>query len=166
VSWDVALSAVSERIQATIDTHGRESLLLYDYPGNTGLLAWHFAKRLWFALGATTTDYALCSSSGHTGIGLHYGLSYGLQLTEMAASKVILFWGNNAKVTDKVLTGTLWAPRPLTGLNGVPLNALVPGTSQGIGGGPIFNSVKVKIKRVAGFSGNGESERSAGMKGK
>jgi len=72
----------------------------------------------------------------------------------------------HAKVTDKVLTGTLWAPRPLTGLNGVPLNALVPGTSQGIGGGPIFNSVKVKIKRVAGFSGNGESERSAGIKGK
>jgi anaerobic selenocysteine-containing dehydrogenase len=33
----------------------------------------------------------------------------------------------HAKVTDKVLTGTLWAPRPLTGLNGVPLNALVPG---------------------------------------
>ena len=97
VSWDVALSAVSERIQATIDTHGRESLLLYDYPGNTGLLAWHFAKRLWFALGATTTDYALCSSSGHTGIGLHYGLSYGLQLTEMAASEVILFWATMPK---------------------------------------------------------------------
>jgi anaerobic selenocysteine-containing dehydrogenase len=66
VSWDAALSAVSARIKATIDTHGRESLLLYDYAGNMGLLAWHFAKRLWFALGATTTDYALCSKSGHT----------------------------------------------------------------------------------------------------
>ncbi len=99
VSWDVALSAVSDRVQATIDAHGKESLLLYDYPGNTGFVAWHFAKRLWSALGATTTDYALCSSSGHAGIGLHYGLSYGLQLTDMAASKVILFWGNNAKVS-------------------------------------------------------------------
>lgn len=99
VPWDVALSLVADRIQATTDTHGRESLLLYDYPGNTGFLAWHFAKRIWSALGATTTDYALCSNSGHTGIGLHYGLSYGLQLTDMAASKVILFWGNNAKVS-------------------------------------------------------------------
>jgi anaerobic selenocysteine-containing dehydrogenase len=99
VSWDVALKLVSDRIQASIDAYGRESLLLYDYPGNTGFLAWHFAKRLWSALGATTTDYALCSRSGHTGIGLHYGLSYGLQLTGMAASKVILFWGNNAKVS-------------------------------------------------------------------
>jgi anaerobic selenocysteine-containing dehydrogenase len=99
VSWDVALSRVANRIQATIDTHGRESLLLYDYAGNTGFLGWHFAKRLWSALGATTTDYALCSSSGHTGIGLHYGLSYGLQLADMAASTIILFWGNNAKVS-------------------------------------------------------------------
>ncbi|MCB2146340.1 MAG: molybdopterin-dependent oxidoreductase [Deltaproteobacteria bacterium] len=99
VSWDVALSTVSDRIQATLDTHGKESLLLYDYPGNTGFLAWHFAKRLWSALGATTSDYTLCSSSGHAGIGLHYGLSYGLQLEDMAASRVILFWGNNARVS-------------------------------------------------------------------
>jgi anaerobic selenocysteine-containing dehydrogenase len=100
VSWDAALSAVTDRVKATIDAHGRESLLLYDYPGNTGFLAWHFPKRLWAALGATTTDYALCSSSGHAGIGLHYGLSYGLELEEMAASKVILFWGNNARVSS------------------------------------------------------------------
>lgn len=99
MSWDVSLSLVSDRIQATIDTHGRESLLLYDYAGNTGFLGWHFAKRLWFALGATITDYALCSRSGHTGIGLHYGQSYGMQLADMAASKLILFWGNNAKVS-------------------------------------------------------------------
>lgn len=99
VTWDAALALISDRINATTDTHGRESLLLYDYPGNTGFLAWHFAKRLWSALGATTTDYTLCSSSGHTGIGLHYGLSYGLQLKDMAASKVILFWGNNARVS-------------------------------------------------------------------
>ena len=99
VSWGDALSRVADRIQAATETHGSESLLLYDYPGNTGFLAWHFVKRLWSVLGATTTDYALCSSSGHTGIGLHYGLSYGMQLKDMAASTVILFWGNNAKVS-------------------------------------------------------------------
>ena len=99
VSWDVALSLVADRIQDATDTHGREAILLYDYAGNTGFLTWHFAKRLWSALGATTTDYALCSRSGHAGIGLHYGLSYGLQLEDMAASTVILFWGNNARVS-------------------------------------------------------------------
>jgi anaerobic selenocysteine-containing dehydrogenase len=63
----------------------------------------------------------------------------------------------HAKVTDRVLPGTLWAPRPLTGLNGVPFNALVPGVSQGIGGGPIFNSVKVKIEPAARLSENDHS---------
>jgi anaerobic selenocysteine-containing dehydrogenase len=60
-----------------------------------------------------------------------------------------------AKVTAKVPTGTLWAPRPLIGLNGVPLNALVPGIFQRIGGGPIFNSVKVKIEPATKFSESG-----------
>jgi anaerobic selenocysteine-containing dehydrogenase len=56
--------------------------------------------------------------------------------------KVVL----RAKITEKISAGSLWAPRPLIGLNGNPLNILAPGTSQGIGGGPIFNSIKVKIK--------------------
>ena len=52
-----------------------------------------------------------------------------------------------AKVTDKISIGTFWAPRPLTGLNGEPLNSLAPGIAQKIGGGPIFNSIKVRIKQ-------------------
>ena len=100
VSWDVALARVADRIQETLDRHGRESILFYDYAGNTGMLAWHFPKRLWSALGATTTDYSLCSSSGHTGIGLHYGLSYGLTTEEIADRKAIFFWGNNACISS------------------------------------------------------------------
>ncbi len=99
ISWQAALDAVADRIRSTIAKHGREAILLYDYPGNTGLLAWHYPKRFWHALGATTTDYALCSRSGHTGIGLHYGLSYGLSLDHVAQSKVILFWGHNANIS-------------------------------------------------------------------
>ena len=41
-----------------------------------------------------------------------------------------------AKVTDKISTGTFWAPRPLTGLNAAALNSLTPGIAQKIGGGP------------------------------
>jgi hypothetical protein len=52
-----------------------------------------------------------------------------------------------AKVTDKISIGTFWAPRPLTGLNGEPLNSLAPGIAQKIGGSPIFNSIKVRIKQ-------------------
>jgi hypothetical protein len=51
-----------------------------------------------------------------------------------------------AKLTEKISAGNLWAPRPSIGLNGNPLNILAPGTFQEIGGGPIFNSIKVQIK--------------------
>lgn len=53
-----------------------------------------------------------------------------------------------AIVNEKVSRGVLWAPRPLTGLEGNPLNVLAPGTPQIIGGGPKFNSIKVKIRKL------------------
>jgi anaerobic selenocysteine-containing dehydrogenase len=100
VTWENALSLLAERLQETLESHGPASILLYDYPGNQGFLAWQFPRRLWFALGATTTDYSLCSNSGHTAIGLHYGLSYGIQPEELQEMDVITFWGNNAKVSS------------------------------------------------------------------
>jgi len=99
VPWDKALSRLAEKLQETLENHGPESVLLYDYPGNQGALAWQFPRRVWHALGATTTDYTLCASSGHAAIGLHYGLSYGIQLEELEKMDVITFWGNNAKVS-------------------------------------------------------------------
>jgi len=100
VTWEKALSLIADKLQDTLERHGPESVLLYDYPGNQGLLAWQFPRRLWFALGATTTDYSLCSNSGHTAIGLHYGLTYGIQPEELQEMDVITFWGNNAKVSS------------------------------------------------------------------
>jgi anaerobic selenocysteine-containing dehydrogenase len=99
-TWQECISVVAKKLKKTIEVYGRESVLLYDYPGNQGFLAWQFPRRLWFALGATTTDYSLCANSGHAGIGLHYGVSYGMQPEELAKMKVIIFWGNNSKVSS------------------------------------------------------------------
>ena len=97
VSWETALKIAASKLRQTLDENGRESVLLYDYAGNQGFLAWQFSNRLWNALGATRTDGALCSTSGHTGIGLHYGLTYGIGFEETSNYPVIVFWGNNAK---------------------------------------------------------------------
>jgi anaerobic selenocysteine-containing dehydrogenase len=98
-SWGKTLQLVAEKLQDVMDEYGKDAVLLYDYPGNQGFLAWQYPRRLWFALGATTIDYALCSSSGHEGIGLHYGLTYGLQPEDLLDMKAITFWGHNAKVS-------------------------------------------------------------------
>jgi anaerobic selenocysteine-containing dehydrogenase len=48
----------------------------------------------------TMTDYSICSASGHAGIGLHYGLSYGRNPMDMSRNRNIVFWGFNAKTSS------------------------------------------------------------------
>ncbi|MEZ0344944.1 MAG: molybdopterin-dependent oxidoreductase [Infirmifilum sp.] len=50
-------------------------------------------------------------------------------------------------VTSDVPEGVLWCPRELVGLNGVPMNVLAPTERQGIGGGPVFNSIRVFVRK-------------------
>ncbi len=96
-TWDDALDLVARRLRETLDTGGPESVLLLDYYGNTGLLSSRFSRRLWTALGATHTDGAVCSASGHAALGLHYGLSYGVEPEVLLDRNIIVFWGFNAK---------------------------------------------------------------------
>jgi anaerobic selenocysteine-containing dehydrogenase len=98
--WETALNIVSERLSQTLDRHGAESVLFLNHAGNTGLLSEAFPSRLWNALGATQTDWALCSASGHTGLGLHYGDSYGIEPLELLSRKLIVFWGFNGAVSS------------------------------------------------------------------
>ncbi|MCW4013158.1 MAG: molybdopterin-dependent oxidoreductase [Candidatus Bathyarchaeota archaeon] len=95
-----ALDLVEEKLKNTIKNHGRESVLLLDYAGNTGYLTIGYSKRLWNALGVTMTDYTVCSASGHAGIGLHYGLTYGQSPLDLEKKKNIVFWGFNAKTSS------------------------------------------------------------------
>ena len=100
VEWGQAIKKVAEKLRTTIETHGRESVLLLDYAGNTGFITIGYSKRIWNALGVTMTDYTICSASGHAGINLHYGLRYGCQPMELEDKKTIIFWGFNAKTSS------------------------------------------------------------------
>ena len=53
-----------------------------------------------------------------------------------------------ATVGDRVKPGVLWSPRPLLDHLGRPQNQLTPGRTQIIGGGPLYNSINVKLRRV------------------
>jgi anaerobic selenocysteine-containing dehydrogenase len=105
VSWSEAIELVVRKLATTLEEYGNDSVLLYDYPGNQGCLSWQYSQRLWRALGVAVTDGALCSTSGHVGIGLHYGLTYGLGFEEVRDCGTIVFWGNNVRVSSP----HLWA---------------------------------------------------------
>jgi len=99
IEWEHGLDLVSGKLEDTIRKHGPGRVLFLNYAGNTGLMANTFPKRLWNAMGATQTDGALCSKSGHTGISMHYGESYGANPLEIPAMKLLVFWGFNAAVS-------------------------------------------------------------------
>ncbi len=98
--WDTALDIVAVRFAEIIGTHGAEALLYLDYAGNAGLITETFSRRLWYALGATQTDHAVCSKAGHRGIGLHYGRRSGVFPHELPDMPLIVFWGFNAAVSS------------------------------------------------------------------
>jgi anaerobic selenocysteine-containing dehydrogenase len=100
VGWDEAVQLIMENLTEVISQYGSSSVLLLNYLGNQGLLVAHYAERLWSFLGATRHDGAVCSASGHEGICLHYGLSYGVQPEDLVNMKCIVFWGFNAKVSS------------------------------------------------------------------
>ena len=99
ISWNDALDIVSSRIREVLRDYGSEAMLRLDYSGNMGLLSSLFSRRLWTYLGATQTDYTICSASGHTALKLHYGYSYGLYPDELINMKMIVFWGLNASIS-------------------------------------------------------------------
>ena len=99
VSWNRSLDLISGKLAHTIAKQGPHGILFLNYAGNTGLLANAFPARLWNALGAAQTDGALCSQSGHAGISMHYGDSYGANPLEIPSMKLLVFWGFNAAVS-------------------------------------------------------------------
>ncbi|MEM1628797.1 MAG: molybdopterin-dependent oxidoreductase [Desulfurococcaceae archaeon] len=99
VSWEEAINIVAEKIEDISRNYGPDKILHLEYAGNMGLLTWYYSQRLWHALGASKTDYSICSKSGHEGISLHYGLSYGVLPEEIPNMKLIVIWGFNMAVS-------------------------------------------------------------------
>ncbi len=53
-----------------------------------------------------------------------------------------------AVISTAVPQGILWAPRQGRDIEGTPQNSIMPDTKQKIGGGPVFNSTVVTIRKL------------------
>jgi anaerobic selenocysteine-containing dehydrogenase len=100
VQWNEAFDEICSRLKETLDKYGSEKVLLLDYSGNSALVTSQFATRLWAAIGATQTNHAICSLSGHEALKLHYGASYGVSAESLPDMRLITLWGHNAKVSS------------------------------------------------------------------
>ena len=99
-SWDEALNEIASRLTKVIDEHGSNAVLHYDYGGHSGLISLHFPKRFFNAIGSAETTYSICDAAGALAVELHYGKRYGRKPEEMLKSKLIVFWGFNAAVSN------------------------------------------------------------------
>jgi anaerobic selenocysteine-containing dehydrogenase len=99
-TWNQAYDEICMRLKETLQKFGPEKVLLLDYAGNAGLITSQYAMRLWATIGATHTDYAICSLSGHEALKLHYGLSYGVTAEQLPDMKLVILWGHNARVSS------------------------------------------------------------------
>jgi len=101
ISWDEALDTIAERLAATAEEFGPESILPYSYAGTMGLLNGSGMDRRFFhRLGASRLDRTICSSTGGAAMTATLGLRYGTEPEQFRESKLILAWAANIHGTN------------------------------------------------------------------
>lgn len=97
ISWDEALAAVADKMNAAIDSNGASSILHTHYSGTLSLIGYAFPNRLFNYLGASEVDPdSICNAAGHVAWTLQFGNSVqGFDPRTSKDSKCILVWGAN-----------------------------------------------------------------------
>ena len=98
ISWAEALTTIHEEVSARIDQFGPETVLPLNYAGPHGLLAGDsMSARFFHRLGASLLERRPLCGGIRSEAYLHtYGSVPGIPLQQVAKSKLIIVWGNNA----------------------------------------------------------------------
>ncbi len=108
ISWDDALEAIAERLHATIEEHGAESVLPFSDAGNQGVLAMlGLSSRFFGYMGATRLVRAICGVTVGAGMTMTNGTGRGMDPLELEHSRLILLWGTNTRLTNRHLWPTI-----------------------------------------------------------
>ena len=105
ISWDAALTEITETMQTTIDTYGAEAIWPYGGSGTMGFIQGlnGAGQRLFNALGTSHHDPTICSISGHVGMRYTTGSAAGMDPEDMVHSGLIVLWGTNTIVSNRHL---------------------------------------------------------------
>ncbi|WP_456421205.1 molybdopterin-dependent oxidoreductase [Thermococcus sp.] len=100
IGLDEAISLVSKKLRETIEKHGSESVLVYQYAGDRGVVNYAFPLRLFHYLNASTLDYGICDRAGQEALKDVYGTAVGTDPEELKDQRLIVYWGINAFWTN------------------------------------------------------------------
>lgn len=101
ISWEQAISEITERLQRTIAVYGPEAVLPYSYAGTMGILQGDgMASRFFNRLGASNLAQTICSEAGGEGIKYTNGRNTGMDTQDFAHARLILLWGTNTLTSN------------------------------------------------------------------
>ena len=98
--WEEAIKLVADKLRETIEEYGSESVLVYQYAGDRGVVNYAFPLRLFHYLNAAMLDYGICDRAGQEALKDVYGTAVGMDPEELKNQKLIVYWGINAFWTN------------------------------------------------------------------
>ncbi|QDA32408.1 dehydrogenase [Thermococcus indicus] len=99
-SWEEAIELVATKLREIIEKHGSESVLVYQYAGDRGVVNYAFPLRLFHYLNTAMLDYGICDRAGQEALKDVYGTAIGMDPEELKNQKLIVYWGINAFWTN------------------------------------------------------------------
>ncbi|WP_010477727.1 molybdopterin-dependent oxidoreductase [Thermococcus zilligii] len=108
-SWEEAIELVASRLRETIGEHGSESVLVYQYAGDRGVVNYAFPLRLFHYLNTAMLDYDICDRAGQEALKDVYGTAVGMDPEELRKQRLLVYWGINPFWTN--LHGFMLAKR-------------------------------------------------------
>ncbi|NJE31331.1 dehydrogenase [Thermococcus sp. 18S1] len=98
--WDEAIGLVAEKLRETIEEYGSESVLVYQYAGDRGVVNYAFPLRLFHHLNTAMLDYGICDRAGQEALRDVYGTAIGMDPEDLKNQRLIVYWGINAFWTN------------------------------------------------------------------
>ncbi|AIF69542.1 dehydrogenase [Palaeococcus pacificus DY20341] len=98
--WSEVISLIAQKLKETIKKNGSESVLVYQYAGDRGVVNYSFPLRLFHYLNASFIDYAICDRAGQEALKDVYGSAVGFNPEDLKNQKLIVYWGINAFWTN------------------------------------------------------------------
>ncbi len=98
--WEEAIDLVARRLKETIERYGSESVLVYQYAGDRGVVNYAFPLRLFHHLNTSLLDYGICDRAGQEALRDVYGTAIGIDPEDLKNQRLIVYWGINAFWTN------------------------------------------------------------------
>lgn len=100
ISWDEAITEITQRWRDIIVRHGAQSILPYSYAGTLGLVNGAVTdNRFWHRLGASRLHRAICGYAAEEAVLLTVGGRLAPSPEMLIHSKLVLIWGSNPAST-------------------------------------------------------------------